>query len=100
MKTETFILEMEEVLQQLGYHIRKEAGAFRGNSCVMKGEKMVVLNKRTPKEFNAGILARLIGELPHDEIFIKPALRKELEKMWKRQNLRVAEDKMFGEDSV
>jgi hypothetical protein len=98
MKTETFVLEMEELLQQLGYQVRKEAGSFRGNSCVMKGERMVVLNKRTPKEFNAGILARLIGELPHNNIYIKPAVRKELEKMWKRQNISRASDEMFTGD--
>ena len=50
----------------------------------MEGEKLIVLNKNRPVESQAVILARVIRTLGEEEIFIKPAVRKELTEIWSR----------------
>ncbi|NBC27871.1 MAG: hypothetical protein GVY08_13490 [Bacteroidetes bacterium] len=84
MKIEQLILELESLCEKIGYTIRKERGSFRGDQCVIEGEKLIVINKNKPPETQAGILARVLQNGNSEEIFIKPAVRKELEDLWVR----------------
>ncbi|PKD42687.1 hypothetical protein [Rhodohalobacter barkolensis] len=92
MKTETFLMELESLCEKGGYTIRKERGAFRGDQCVIEGEKLIVINKNKPTESQAAILAKVLKSLNPDETYIKPAVRKELEKMWERLDRFSEED--------
>jgi hypothetical protein len=86
MKTEKLILELEELVEQLGYTIRKEKGTFRGDSCVMEGQKLVVLNKKKPEQQQVGLLARVLKNKEQEltDIYIKPVVRKQLKELWDR----------------
>lgn len=84
MKTEKLILELESLCEKLGYTIRKERGSFRGDQCVIEGEMLIVINKNKPPQSQAAILARVLRDGRADEVFIKPAVRKELEDLWAR----------------
>lgn len=84
MKTEKLLLELEQLVEQAGYEIRKEKGTFRGDSCVMEGEKLVVLNKKKPPQQQVGLLARVLKDRDLDDIYIKPVVRKHIEKLWAR----------------
>jgi hypothetical protein len=86
MKTEKLLLELEELIEQLGYTIRKEKGTFRGDSCVMEGQKLVVLNKKKPEQQQVGLLARVLKHKEQEitDIYIKPVIRKQLEELWDR----------------
>ncbi|MEX2456129.1 MAG: hypothetical protein WD381_02400 [Balneolaceae bacterium] len=84
MKIEKLILELESLCEKSGYAIRKERGSFRGDQCVIEGEKLIVINKNKPPESQAGILANVLRSIDADEIFIKPAVRKNLEELWDR----------------
>lgn len=84
MKPEKLILELESLCEQTGYHIRKERGSFRGDSCIIEGDKLIVVNKNRPLESQVGILAKVLQDLDTEEIYIKPAVRKELHKIWNR----------------
>ncbi|NBC66768.1 MAG: hypothetical protein GVY07_14070, partial [Bacteroidetes bacterium] len=46
--------------------------------------KLVVINKNRPVESQAVILARVIDHIGPDTLYIKPAVRKELERIWER----------------
>lgn len=87
MKAEKLILELENLCEQSGYHIRKERGTFRGDSCVIEGDKLIVVNKNRPVEAQVGILAKVLKNLNTEEIYIKPAVRKELVEIWDRMAL-------------
>ncbi len=50
MKPEKFLLELEQILEQAGYTLRKERGSFRGDECIIEGQKLVVVNKNKPIE--------------------------------------------------
>lgn len=77
-------MELEQLVEQAGYTIRKEKGTFRGDSCVMEGEKLVVLNKKKPEQQQVGLLARVLKDQPLRDIYIKPAVRRQLDELWKR----------------
>jgi len=87
MKPDKLVMELEEVVQSLGYRIRKETGNFRGGSCVLEGESLIMLNKNQPMDTQAVTLAKLIQSLDHGSVFIKPAVRKELDDIWARLNV-------------
>jgi hypothetical protein len=84
MKTEKLVLELEALCEKGGYTIRKERGAFRGDQCVIEGDKLIVINKNKPLESQAAIMARVLRDLNPDETYIKPAIRKQLEEIWDR----------------
>lgn len=84
MKSEKLLLELENLVEQIGYTIRKEKGTFRGDSCIIEGDKLVVLNKKKPSQEQVGLLARVLHDQELEDIYIKPVIRKELEKLWAR----------------
>lgn len=84
MKIEKLLLELESLCEKLGYTIRKERGSFRGDQCVIEGDMLIVINKNKPPQSQAAIMARVLKVDRADEIFIKPAVRKELEDLWAR----------------
>lgn len=84
MKTEKLLLELEQLVEQAGYTIRKEKGTFRGDSCVIEGEKLVVLNKKKPPQQQVGLLARVLKDRDLAGIYIKPVVRKHIEELWDR----------------
>lgn len=84
MKTETLLMELETLCEKGGYTIRKEKGAFRGDQCIIEGDKLIVINKNKPPESQTAILARVLKNMDPDDTYIKPAVRKELEKIWER----------------
>lgn len=84
MKADKLLLELEEIVGLLGYRIRRERGHFRGNSCILEGKRIIMLNKNQPPELHVGTLAKFIQTQKHENLFIKPAVRKELEAVWDR----------------
>lgn len=98
MKNDKLNLELEEIVGQLGYRIRKERGNFRGDDCVLEGDKIIMLNKNQPVEVHIGLLAKFIQSHDHEDQFIKPAIRKELEKIWDRQMARKDPEFEFNDE--
>ncbi|WP_142454107.1 hypothetical protein [Gracilimonas mengyeensis] len=82
MKPEKFLLEMEQILEQAGYSLRKERGSFRGDECIMEGNKLVVVNKNKPIESQLGTMGRVLSQIDLAGVYIKPAVRKRLEELW------------------
>jgi hypothetical protein len=93
MKPEKLILELESLCEQAGYRIRKERGTFRGDSCVIEGDKLIVVNKNRPVASQVGILAKVLKDLDTEEIYIKPAVCKDLSEIWDRMTI-AAENNM------
>ncbi len=84
MKSDKLLLELESVLEKSGYKLRKERGSFRGADCIIEGDKLVIVNKNKPIEAQLGTIAKFLGSVDLTDSFIKPAVRKELEKLWDR----------------
>ena len=92
MKPEKVLLELEHLLEQNGYRLRKERGSFRGADCVIEGDKLVMINKNKPVESQLGTIARVLSQIELEETYIKPAVRKELEKLWDRLEVSPTEE--------
>ncbi|MDZ7805920.1 MAG: hypothetical protein U5K71_02250 [Gracilimonas sp.] len=82
MKPDKFLLELEQILEQAGYTLRKERGSFRGDECIIEGQKLVVVNKNKPIESQLGTMGRVLGEIDLAGVYIKPAVRRKLEDLW------------------
>lgn len=82
MRSEKLLLDLEDILEQLGYVVRKERGSFRGGFCLLEGEKIIMLNKNQPPDYLVGVIARFLIDNSHeielDSLYIKPATRKHL----------------------
>lgn len=77
-------MELEQLVERAGYSIRKERGTFQGDQCIVEGDKLVVMNKKKPIEQQIGLLAKVLYIKKGKDIYIKPAVRKELEVLWYR----------------
>lgn len=99
IKADKLLLELEELVGKLGYTIRKEQGSFHSDSCLVEGEKLIVLNKRNPPELQIGVISAVIYKEGIDDMYIKPAVRKELEEYWQRKKRFEQGDLEFSENN-
>jgi len=71
--------ELEEVARQLGIQIRYEKGDFEGGFCVLKDQKVMVVNKRLHDARKASAFAQALAEYGIETMYMKPSLREYIE---------------------
>jgi hypothetical protein len=79
MNHEERIVELTDLAKQLGVTIRYDKGDFEGGYCILKDQKVLLVNKRLTPQRKASVLAIAIHEIGLDNVFIKPALREYIE---------------------
>jgi murein endopeptidase len=79
MKQDDLLQELYEAARQLGVTIRYEKGDFEGGYCILKNEKLLLVNKRLLPARRASVLALAINELGLENLFLKPAVRQYIE---------------------
>tara|TARA_Y100001935_G_scaffold1014_1_gene846 strand:+ start:48904 stop:49203 length:300 start_codon:yes stop_codon:yes gene_type:complete len=87
LKADKLLLELEHLLEQSGYTLRKERGSFRGSDCIIEGDKIVMVNKNKPVESQIGTIVSVLGEIDLSEVYIKPVIRKELVRLWDQMQI-------------
>jgi hypothetical protein len=75
MKHDDLIQELHQTAQQLGVMIRYEKGDFDGGYCILKDQKILIVNKRLLPGRRASVLAVALQEIGLDQVFLKPAVR-------------------------
>ena len=75
MRYEELIEELHQVASQLGVTVRYEKGDFDGGYCIMKDQKLLLVNKRLTANKRASVLALGMHEIGLDHVYLKPALR-------------------------
>lgn len=80
MEKEALLEELRETCEHLGYSIRYEKGDFDGGHCILKEQRLLVVNKRFTVERKIATIARALGELGVDAIFVKPAVREVIDR--------------------
>lgn len=75
MNKEAMLEELRETCEHLGYQVRYEKGDFGGGHCILKEQRLLVVNKRFTIERKISTIARALGELGVDAIYVKPAIR-------------------------
>ena len=97
VKAEKLFLELEQLLEQNGYTTRKERGGFVGSDCLVEGDKLVLVNKNKPVESQLKTLATVLAQIPLESFFVKPVIRKELQKLWDQLQLHSNIQEKWGD---
>jgi hypothetical protein len=79
MRHEEIIKELHELAQNLGVTVRYEKGDFDGGYCILKAEKILLVNKRLHPRRKASVLAVGMQEIGLENVFIRPAVREFIE---------------------
>lgn len=75
MTAEEILSELDIVARDLGVRIRFEKGDFDGGYCLLRDERIIVVNKKLNPNRKASVISLAFGELGIDNVFIKPAIR-------------------------
>lgn len=78
---EEIIGELKEVANQLGAEVRFEKGDFKGGYCILKENRVIVVNKMVNLQRKISILSMALKELGIDQIFLTPKLREVINEM-------------------
>ena len=79
MKKEKLYIEFENLAEKLGLRIIKGKGDFQGGPCIIKDEKVIVVNKVKPIEQKLKILASCFSKIDLNGVYMVPALRAYIE---------------------
>lgn len=75
MTPQELLGELEIVAQDLGVTIRYEKGDFDGGYCILREERIIVVNRKLNENRKAGVIAQALGELGIENVYIKPTVR-------------------------
>ncbi len=79
MTQEQLLRELEDLAEKCGIAIRTEKGDFDGGFCVLKEERIIVINKRLALQKKTSVLAQALAEVGIEEVYLKPAVREYIE---------------------
>jgi len=79
MNYSQLLQDLESVAGQLGVRLRFEKGDFEGGYCILKEQKLLVVNKRLPDAKKASSVAVGLAQYGIDDTFLKPNLRQYIE---------------------
>lgn len=79
MNPEQILKELEFLADRSGVSLRYEKGDFDGGYCILREERMIVVNKRLSPPKRAGVVAQALAEIGIDEMYLKPAVREFIE---------------------
>jgi hypothetical protein len=71
--------ELKALAAELGIKLRFENGNFDGGYCLLREERLLVLNRRATVPKKIRTLARGLSEYGLGSVFIRPALREAIE---------------------
>lgn len=78
---EDLLNDLKSLALQMGAKVRFEKGDFKGGYCILKENKVIVLNKISNLQRKVLTLAAALKELGLDDIYISPKLREFIDEM-------------------
>lgn len=79
MTSEELFEALKSLAGEMDIKIRFETGNFEGGYCLLREEKMLVINRRSTIPRKNRTLALGLNEFGLDNIFVSPALREAIE---------------------
>jgi hypothetical protein len=76
---EKLIDELVEVYIKINYSVRIEKGNFKGGFCLLREQKVFLLNKNLTQDKKISFLVKNLAEIGVDDIFLKPNIREMIE---------------------
>jgi Zn-dependent peptidase ImmA (M78 family) len=78
---EDLLNDLKSLALQMGAKVRFEKGDFKGGYCILKENKVIVINKISNLQRKVLTLAAALKELGLDDIYISPKLREFIDEM-------------------
>ena len=78
---ENILEDLKELATQMGAKVRFERGDFKGGYCIIKRDKIIVINKISNLQRKVLTLTSALKELGIEEIYLPPRLREIIEEM-------------------
>ncbi|MEK6755633.1 MAG: hypothetical protein AABZ02_05715 [Bacteroidota bacterium] len=79
MTQDQIVKELESLAANSGITVRYEKGDFEGGFCVLRAERLIVVNKKLPLSKKSSVLAQALAEIGIEEKYLKPAIREFIE---------------------
>jgi hypothetical protein len=76
---EKLINELIEVFIKVNYTVRIEKGSFKGGFCLLREQKLFLLNKNLNQDKKISFLLKNLSEIGVDDVFLKPNIRELIE---------------------
>ncbi len=78
---ENILEDLKELATQMGARVRFERGDFKGGYCIIKRDKIIVINKLSNLQRKVLTLTSALKELGIEDIYLPPRLREIIEEM-------------------
>jgi hypothetical protein len=75
MTAEEIVSELENVAREMGVQIRYEKGDFDGGYCLLRDERIIVVNKKLNPNRKGSVISQAFGELGIENVYLRPAIR-------------------------
>ena len=92
MTEEELLLEIEQAAQEMGVRIRYEKGNFDGGYCILREEKIIVVNKKLSEIKRCSVIAQALGEYGIENVYMKPIVRTYVEDEIVRAQMQVSKN--------
>ena len=76
---ENILEELKQLASQIGARVRFERGDFKGGYCIIKKDKIIVINKLSNLQRKVYVLASALKELGLEDIYVSPKIRELIE---------------------
>ncbi|MEJ5350091.1 MAG: hypothetical protein WHS65_00715 [Melioribacteraceae bacterium] len=78
---ENILQDLKQLANQMGAKVRFERGDFKGGYCIIKENKIIVINKLSPLQKKVLILSSALKELGIDDVYLTPKMREIIEEL-------------------
>jgi len=68
-------VEMEALLDKIGYTVVYGKGDFKEGTCLIESEKKIVINDYTALDMQVDFMANVVSRLDLSNVFVLPVLR-------------------------
>jgi hypothetical protein len=79
MTSEVLLEELKSLASTLGLKVRFETGNFDGGYCLLRDEKLLVINRRSTMPRKIRTLALGLSEFGLENVYVTPAVREAIE---------------------
>jgi hypothetical protein len=97
MKPEQIYQDLKDLAEKLGVTVSEQSFRTAGipvksGFCLVKGDMHCIIDRNIPVTKKTGILAKSLAHLPHETVYVVPAVRDLILKYGKADPLKRGED--------
>ncbi len=78
---ENILQELKDLANQMGAKVRFERGDFKGGYCIIREDKIIVINKLSNLQRKVITLTSALKELGVEDIYLPPKLREIIDEL-------------------